>query len=90
VRESTFCGLTFSQQYWGRQYFSGYEALLPFPATARSKEWLCGRSLDGIAGLNPAGGQDVCLSVVIVVVLSGRCLCVGLNTRPESYRVWCV
>jgi hypothetical protein len=23
--------------------------------------WICGRSLAGIVGLNPAGGRDVCL-----------------------------
>ena len=28
---------------------------------ARSKAWTCGRSLAGIAGSNPAGGQDVCV-----------------------------
>jgi hypothetical protein len=28
---------------------------------ARSKAWVCGRSLTGIAGLNPTGGMDVCL-----------------------------
>jgi hypothetical protein len=35
--------------------------LLPIPVAARSKAWICGRSLTGIAGLNPAGGMDVCL-----------------------------
>jgi hypothetical protein len=33
----------------------------------RSKAWVYGRSLAGIVGLNPAGGTDVCLSVVSVV-----------------------
>ena len=28
---------------------------------ALSKVWFCGRSLEGIAGSNPAGGMDVCL-----------------------------
>jgi hypothetical protein len=28
---------------------------------ARSKVWVCGRSLPGIAGSNPTGGMDVCL-----------------------------
>ena len=31
------------------------------PAEVRCKAWVCGRSLDGIAGSNPAGGMDVCL-----------------------------
>jgi len=39
---------------------------LPLPVAARSKAWVCGRSLAGIAGSNPAGGIDV-LSVVSVV-----------------------
>jgi len=56
----------------------------------RSKAWVCGRSLPGILGSNPAGHGG--LSVVSVLyVLSGSGLCVGLITRPEeSYRVWCV
>jgi hypothetical protein len=33
----------------------------------RTKVWVCGRSLAGIASSNPAGGMDVCLSVVSVV-----------------------
>jgi len=28
---------------------------------ARSKAWVCGRSLAGIVGSNPAGGMVVCL-----------------------------
>jgi hypothetical protein len=28
---------------------------------ALSKTWVCGRSLAGIAGSNPAGDMDVCL-----------------------------
>ena len=30
------------------------------PATARSKANVCGRSLAGIAGSNPAEGMDFC------------------------------
>ena len=30
-------------------------------ATARSKAWVCGRSLVGIVVSNPAGGMDDCL-----------------------------
>jgi hypothetical protein len=40
--------------------------LQPIPVAARSKTWVCGRSLAGIAGSNPAGGNG-CLSVVSVV-----------------------
>jgi hypothetical protein len=52
---------------------------------ARSKVWVCGRSLAGIAGSNRVGSMGECC------VLSGRSVCVGLITRPEGvYRVWCV
>ena len=33
----------------------------PIPVAERYKAWVCGRSLAGIAGSNPAGGMDVCL-----------------------------
>jgi len=59
---------------------------MPIPVAAPSKAWVCGRSLAGIVGSNPAGGLDVCLLCVV-----SRGLCVELITRPEeSYRVWCV
>ena len=52
---------------------------------ARSKGWICGRSLAGIASSNSAGGMHVCREYF---VLSGRGLCDGLITRPEEcYRV---
>ena len=52
---------------------------------APSKAWVCGRSLAGIVGSNPARGMDVGCE------LSGRGLCDELITRPEeSYRLWCV
>jgi len=62
---------------------------IPTPVAARSKAWVYGHSLAGIASLNPAGtwmsvSCDFC-------VLSGRCLCDVPITRPEeSYRTWCV
>ena len=31
------------------------------PVAARSKAWVCGHSLAGIVGLNPAADMDVCL-----------------------------
>ena len=33
----------------------------PVPAAARSKAWVCGRSLAEIVGSNPTGGMHVCL-----------------------------
>jgi hypothetical protein len=38
---------------------------LPIPVAARSKAWVCGRSLAGIEGSNPAGGMGVCLLCVV-------------------------
>jgi hypothetical protein len=35
---------------------------------AGSKVWVCGSSLDEIAGSNPAGGMSVCLLRVLCVV----------------------
>ena len=35
--------------------------LRPIPAAARSRAWVCGRSLPGIAGSHPAACTDVCL-----------------------------
>ena len=37
------------------------EEAVSIPVAARSKEWVCGRSLTGIVGSNPAGGMNVCL-----------------------------
>jgi hypothetical protein len=49
---------------------------------ARSKAWVWGRSLAGIASSNPAGGMDVCL-LCVLCVLSGKGLCDETNSRPE-------
>jgi hypothetical protein len=35
------------------------------PVVARSKEWVCGRSLAGIVGSNPAEGMDNSLVSVV-------------------------
>jgi hypothetical protein len=39
---------------------------------ARSKAWICGRSLAAIAGSNPAGGMDVCCVLWCQVEVSAR------------------
>ena len=38
---------------------------VPIPVAARSKTWVCGRSLAGIVGSNPARGMDVCVVFVV-------------------------
>jgi hypothetical protein len=40
---------------------------MPIPVAARSKAWVCGHSLAGIVGSNPAGGIYVCLLWVLCV-----------------------
>jgi len=49
---------------------------------ALSKVWVCGRSLAGIAGFNPACDMDVFL--LDCCALSGRGLCDGPITRTEE------
>ena len=52
------------------------------------KAWVCGRSLSGIAGSNPAGGMNVSSECCVFL---GRGLCDLPITHPEeSYQVWCV
>ena len=61
----------------------------PISVAARSKAWVCDRSLAANAGSNPAEGMGACLFECCV--LSGRDPCVGPITRPEeSYRECCV
>ena len=48
---------------------------------ARSKVWVCGRSLFEIVGLNPTADMNVCYKRC---VLSRRGLCDGLITNPEE------
>jgi hypothetical protein len=43
------------------------------PLTAWFKAWVCGRSIAGTAGSNPAGGRG-CLSLVSAVCCQGRSL----------------
>jgi len=43
----------------------------PVIVAARSKTWICGRSLAGIAVSNPAVGIEVCVLWVLCVVAMG-------------------
>jgi hypothetical protein len=49
-----------------------YLALLiifgPIPVVTRSQAWVCGHSLAGNAGLNPAEGMDACLFRMLCVL----------------------
>jgi len=44
--------------------FSDCTASKPLVEASRSEVWVCGRSLAGIAGSNPAKSRDVCLFIV--------------------------
>jgi hypothetical protein len=44
---------------------------VPIPVAARSKAWVCGRSLTGIVDSNPAGSMDVCLLWVLSLRRAG-------------------
>jgi hypothetical protein len=56
------------------------------PVAARSKAWICGRSLAGIVGSNSAAGINVCL--LCIVCSSGRGLCDGpISHAEKAYRI---
>jgi len=54
-------------------------------SVAVRKAWVCGRSLAGISGLNPAGGMGICLLGVLCVVRQN-----SQRGADHSSRVWCV
>jgi hypothetical protein len=54
-------GQPFSFQEKQRDIHDGRSGAGPISVAARSKVWVCGRSLTGIVGANPAGGMDICL-----------------------------
>jgi hypothetical protein len=54
----------------------------PVPVAARSKAWVCGRSLAEIVSSNPTGVMDVCRKCC---VLAGIGFCDELITCPEEY-----
>jgi len=58
---------------------------MPITVAARSKAWLCGRSLVGIVGSKPAVGRDVTLVSVaycwVEVSASGRSLVQRISTE---------
>jgi hypothetical protein len=49
--------------FWG-----ALEWIFKIPVAARSKAWVCGRSLAATAGSNPAECMDVCLLCVLCIV----------------------
>jgi hypothetical protein len=71
------------QRRKGDRVFCVVTNVWPITVAARSEASVCGRSLGGIVGSNPAGSVDVRL-LYSVCVLSGRGLYVWLITRPEE------
>jgi hypothetical protein len=57
---------------------------------ARSKAWVCGRSLAGIVGSNPAGGMDVCLLWVLCCCQVEVSASVWSLVQRSPTEVWCV
>jgi hypothetical protein len=57
---------------WLHYYFALFRpptgTVQPIPVAARSKAWVCGRSIAGIAGSNYTEGMDICLLWVLCVV----------------------
>jgi hypothetical protein len=51
-----------------------YDRCMTIPVVERSKAWVSGRSLAGIKGSTQAGGMDVCLSDVSVVLSVSFCV----------------
>ena len=56
---------THVSDYICRAFFEKVTVTEPSPVAERSKERVCGSSLAGIAGSNPAGGMDVCVVCVV-------------------------
>ena len=71
-------------------YVEGSVGYLPVPVAAWSKAWVCGRSLDGIAGSNPARGMDVCLLWVLCVVRQRSLRRAYLSSRRILPTVQCL
>jgi hypothetical protein len=69
--------------------FTGMYVYMPIPVAARSKTWVCVRSpAETILSNLDEAWMFVCYGCCL---LSGRCQCDELITRPEkSYRMWCV
>jgi hypothetical protein len=79
---SASTGGEFDQRQNGILHSPVYVHSVLIPVAARSKAWVYGRSLAGIAGSNSGGGMDFCL--LECYVLSGRGLCDRPMTRPEE------
>jgi hypothetical protein len=55
----TLCTSLFLHRLWSYSHLVAFTGS-PIRVVAWSKAWVCGRSLAGIAGSDPAGNMDVC------------------------------
>jgi hypothetical protein len=72
-------------------YLNAVTIYWPVPVAARSKAWVCGSSLVGIEGSNPAGGHGCLFLVRIVcwqVEVSATSWSLVQTSPAESGRVW--
>ena len=83
--QPSVCPASFSAHLMSIKFLAGSFAP-PIPVAARSTAWVCGRSLAGIVGSNPAGGMDVTCKCCL---LSDIGFCAGpITLREGSYRLW--
>ena len=72
-----------------RKYWKHYKNILSISVAARSKAWVCSRSLAGICGFNSPYGDD-CLSVVSVVCCQVEVSATGWSLVQRSSTECCV
>jgi hypothetical protein len=70
--------------HYGNHLVYSNSYVRPIPVAARSKAWVCGRSLAGITGSSLTGSMDVCLSLVIVVCCQVEVSATGRSTVQRS------
>jgi len=99
----TFHGVTKHVSLYFVKHLPHLKLSQPIPVAARSKAWVCCRSLRGTAGSNSPRGMDVCLLWVLCVrktslrradhssrgVLSTVvCLSASVVLKPRQFKFW--
>ena len=68
AQDWSFGGLFWTSGLRKNHEFYWLTKAAPIPMAAWSEAWVCGRSLVGIVGSNPAGVMDICLLWLLYVV----------------------